>query len=422
MQKIVTPPEGPGGSGSGSGRVTDEATASPARTPGLAESQRYHAMDALRASMMLLGVLFHASLPYVTFRRVSWFFDPSQNFGFDLFAVFTHSFRMPVFFLAAGFFAALLYEKRGLRAMAHNRFLRIVIPFLLGWLILAPLCVAAMKFGVRTVDGGSYEAGWQWLQGGKWLQWNDVFHLWFLVALVVLYPAGLAVRWLMLRLPDSTLGMLRTGARRFFASPWRPLLLLVPAAAFMIPLQFDRFNAFSIYAVLLFSLFFAMGWVLHSEADLLPKMGRAAWLYVAVALVMLPALAVSHRALLTAPSSDEPAIHVLVLGAAGAVVCSFMVFGTLGLVVTYANRPSAVARYLADSSYWIYLVHLPLVLLIGALLSLLPLPALAKWLLTLAIAVPILFASYHLLVRYTPIGALLNGRRHRQRQPAMAAS
>ena len=47
--------------------------------------------------------------------------DPNHWFGFDILFGFIHSFRMPVFFVMAGFFAALLVDKRGLRGTLRNR-------------------------------------------------------------------------------------------------------------------------------------------------------------------------------------------------------------------------------------------------------------------------------------------------------------
>jgi len=61
--------------------------------------------------------------------------------------------------------------------------------------------------------------------------------------------------------------------------------------------------------------------------------------------------------------------------------------------------------------------------------SQLPWPWFVKFPLVLAVAFPILFASYRLFVRYTFIGAILNGRREsrsnraaRPAQPLEAAS
>ena len=74
-----------------------------------AELQRYHAFDSLRAAMMLLGLVIHSAMGYVTFPtdRVWPFKDPHPSTVFDLLVTFIHTFRMPVFFVIAGFFLLL---------------------------------------------------------------------------------------------------------------------------------------------------------------------------------------------------------------------------------------------------------------------------------------------------------------------------
>ena len=79
-------------------------------------------------------------------------------------------------------------------------------------------------------------------------------------------------------------------------------------------------------------------------------------------------------------------------------------------------------RYVADSSYWLYLIHLPLVMALQAALVKLPLPAEAKILIVLGLAFPLMFASYEVMVRHSFIGAILNGRRVPKRvKPARIA-
>src|SRR5262245_53441853 len=84
---------------------------------------RYHAFDSLRAVMMLLGLVIHSAMGYIVFPtdRVWPFKDPRPSAFYDLLVMFIHSFRMPIFFVIAGFFAALLYTTRGARALFHNR-------------------------------------------------------------------------------------------------------------------------------------------------------------------------------------------------------------------------------------------------------------------------------------------------------------
>jgi len=72
---------------------------------------------------------------------------------------------------------------------------------------------------------------------------------------------------------------------------------------------------------------------------------------------------------------------------------------------------SPTTRYLADASYWIYLMHMSTIVFFLSLMR----PYDWHWAIKLAIMVlgsmPILLLSYHYLVRFTWIGAILNGRR-----------
>jgi peptidoglycan/LPS O-acetylase OafA/YrhL len=89
----------------------------------------------------------------------------------------------------------------------------------------------------------------------------------------------------------------------------------------------------------------------------------------------------------------------------------------IGMALRFGSGYSAARRYLADASYWIYLAHLPLVMALQIAVARTDLPAMVKFPLVLVTVITILLASYHLLVRYSFIGAVLNGRRQR-RHPA----
>jgi peptidoglycan/LPS O-acetylase OafA/YrhL len=67
-------------------------------------------------------------------------------------------------------------------------------------------------------------------------------------------------------------------------------------------------------------------------------------------------------------------------------------------------------RWLADGSYWVYIVHLPLLLAIQYRLLDMQLHWTAKFAISVLGTALLSFASYQLLVRHTVLGRLLNGK------------
>ena len=100
--------------------------------------QRYHSFDSLRALMVLLGLVLHTAINYITFPTDgTWPYKDAQTSPvFDILVAFIHTFRMPTFFVIAGFFAAFQYDTRGPSSLYHNRLKRIGLPLVCGWFIL----------------------------------------------------------------------------------------------------------------------------------------------------------------------------------------------------------------------------------------------------------------------------------------------
>ncbi len=99
-------------------------------------SERFHSLDATRACALLLGVVFHAVWSFVPAPMGAPVVDVSVNRFFDWFFFASHTFRMQLFFLIAGFFAHIICHRKGFGYFAMNRLSRIVVPLILGWLIL----------------------------------------------------------------------------------------------------------------------------------------------------------------------------------------------------------------------------------------------------------------------------------------------
>jgi hypothetical protein len=72
-------------------------------------------------------------------------------------------------------------------------------------------------------------------------------------------------------------------------------------------------------------------------------------------------------------------------------------------------------RYLADASYWCYLASITPIVLLQFWVKDWPMAGVLKFGLVAVLTMTILLASYEWCVRYTFIGAILNGRKYRKR-------
>ena len=88
------------------------------------------------------------------------------------------------------------------------------------------------------------------------------------------------------------------------------------------------------------------------------------------------------------------------------------IFGITGLIIRYGSKHSATMRYVSDSSYWVYLVHLTFTGFIPSFIVKWPISATLKFLLVLIGTGVICFVSYHYFVRGSFIGKFLNGRKY----------
>lgn len=358
---------------------------------------RYHAIDKLRAAMILTVVFGHAMLPYVTVPRR--YQDQDATILFDVVGLTIYSFAMQVFFVTAGFSAALLLQRRGARGLIRNRWRRIFLPFIAAWIVLAPLTRAAYQFARNAASDQTIQAGIEAVSRGNWLDWGKIYHLWFLPALFLFTLMALGCHKLVHGAGPRVSGAINNASRRFLASPWRTLLLtLILAVAVVPPYVFGESVAkYGWKGISLFG-YFVLGWLLYRQRDLLPSLARQYWLLIIIALLAVAPTIWATRLRLFA-YGDIELLTGLVAGFGNAVIAACLTFGLLGLAQARGDQPSSLWRYFSEASYWIYLVHFPFVLVVGGALSVISMPAVIKYVLTVLIVFPIVVGSYHYGVR-----------------------
>lgn len=172
------------------------------------------------------------------------------------------------------------------------------------------------------------------------------------------------------------------------------------------------------HVLLYYATFFGFGALMYSARGSDAKFGRFWYVMLPLAFIMLPfALMFGYKAGAAADIIANEVVRRWVSCLLQVLYAWLMTLGLLGLCESILAKDRPWVRYLSDSSYWLYLVHLPLIVVGQALLLRTDLPSLAKFALLTISTTAALLVSYHLAVRYTPIGTMLNGKRSRQPDP-----
>ena len=299
---------------------------------------------------------------------------------------------MPVFFLLSGFFTAMLWQRRGVRDLAVHRLKRIGLPLAIGAFTIVPLSALIWT-------GDEFQPTW-WLFA--WL--GGFSHLWFL--------------WMLLWLAAAFIGAAEAGLTFTHPVVWWlaiPLSLLLQLLMTEPTFGPDTSAGLIPHPVVLgyYALFFVIGAHLYQRGVAMHR----DWTY-----ALAPALVLAFPVGIATLGDEQPLPARVVSGVMQAAYAWLMCFGTMGLFRLFASEERYWVRYVSDSSYWLYLWHLPLVAASQLLVSGWPINVHLKFFLILGAAVAILLGVYQLGVRYTWVGAMLNGPRSRSGAGGRAAA
>lgn len=383
------------------------------------EATRLDHLDAARAFALVLGVVFHATLSFSPFFMGWAVQDISTGTAVLPFMHMSHSFRMELFFLLAGFFSHGLLQRRGAGEFLRSRALRLGVPFAAGWFLLRPLLMSGWIMGAASMRGdydfrAGIAAGFATL---KTLP-ADLFtgsHLWFLYYLLLITGLALGTR-LVFRRADRVLAALDAATAWLARSRWALPVLIVPTACALWGMQHwgmdtpDRSLRPHGPVLAVYGGFFAVGWMFGRQPACLAVFER-----LTVSRVLLALASAVFTFLVSSIQGDPGHPHYTAARAAFALGYATMMWTlvvlTLGAFRKFCSRPRPFIRYLADSSYWMYLIHLPVVIWLQVAVAEIP----VHWSLKLAgislATVGLALLTYDLFVRASWVGRLLNGYR-----------
>lgn len=348
-----------------------------------ARVERYHFIDVARAILMLLGIPFHAALAFSAHHWVVR--APETSAWLDFVPPALTSFRMAGFFLIAGFFAALLLERKPTNVWFRNRAMRLGVPLIAGMALIVPLQDLLLISGPQDVAHLPDNAS------------GVIFsHLWFLPMLLMMC-AMLAASWkLVVRLqwPDLPIwvfgALLGLWSMCLYAATTRLGLDLTPLGG-MLDLE----------ALLGFGPFFALGIAARRNPALFDRMKRWDWPTAVLGLASLLAFSVNWRA----ETNFQMGVELLSGGVAAICVTQTL----LALLARIADRPIPLVGRLVDASFSIYLFHHPIIIVLVIALLPLGMAPLLEWVLVCLVTLAISYALHRAIARSALLLFVFNG-------------
>ena len=369
-------------------------------------ARRLHFMDNLRVALTCLIVVQHASFAYAPGNW--WYFtDPRQQPLLAAFFVVNRSFRMSLFFLIAGYFMPYVYDRKGAKPYLKERFRRLGWP-ILGFLFLVfPPLMYAYYLNFRPygpIDfptyflriywglGGHSPAGWS---GPAWPD-RQIGHLWF-TELLLVYALLYAVwRWLRFHTPLKRVGLLPEPRLGVLV----PAMLLAAAGSYWMRLHYPIYAWGAVFGLIQLSpgdlprdfVCFCLGVIAYRNNWLLrmPAATGYRWLGLGLACAGVFIIAdLSGHSFFSAGGRD---LQAMLYPCWETLTCFGFCLGLPILFREHFDVRGPLLERLSGASYGVYLFHLPLVVALQYALAGAPLPALAKFALVAAAALPASFA------------------------------
>ncbi len=348
---------------------------------------RIYFLDAARAILMFLGIPYHAAMIYMIGNDWEFARSDQPSALLSTLAEFIHVFRMPLFFMVAGYFSMMMLGRKDPGKWFSGRIFKLGIPLVAAGLLLNPITLMVQDDSAMLLA----------YVGDHWLA-----HLWFLPTLIYLCAVLAAMqvspvkRWFE-KSVDWMVGNPVVGIALFlflttgFSGAGSMLAGRVP----------DTFVLTStLLAALGFLPYMLLGAAMRMNRQLLAFMSSCSLISFAATLIPMTFL------LMTAWGGGTMNIaRVLAI----TLVCFGFARALLAFCRATLDRPSQRIRHIADASFTVYLMHFPLLNLFYKLIEPANLPVLPEFALMVLVVSVLSFAVHSLVVRSQLLAFLFNG-------------
>ncbi|HNY13758.1 MAG TPA: acyltransferase family protein [Candidatus Wallbacteria bacterium] len=335
-------------------------------------------LDNLRSFIIILVVVFHASLIYM-FDAPEWWYviDNGKSKALSLIVLFLNIFMMPVIFFISGYFADASYRTKSVAQFITSKFSRLIVPWLAGVALIAPVQVylhnASRNIPTASLSDllffkGSFHQG----------------HMWYLSLLFVFFMCYALIR------------AAKFNPRNVIVEKWfPPAFILVNSIFYFVTSLFYNSEAWTGFGPLSFQpvkiLIYFNYFMLGSAFE---KAGQNGFDNLAAFKNSgSKAIAIFISGVIYLFSKLGPAakLNSLIESLAFNVFCLLILELLLSVFKKYFNESGRAGASLSSNSFGIYLLHQPNLLFLAYVMLKFDVNAYAKWLCAIAAG---LFLAY----------------------------
>ena len=410
--------------------------------------ERYHGLDFVRAVAMMLGVVIHTCCFFRDDIIGLWPAGDYHGHPLNTFTVkFIHFFRMQLFMLLAGFFAELVLQRKGLTYLIKDRIKRILIPFLIGIFFFIPFIMFLSNTtwvgGFTNVfqDASITERAKSYLLWGAFTDKNVfnefiLWHFWFIYFLLYFY----LFHWLfnLLGKRDFIFGHNTLLNKTIcFTLNYKWGFIALAALAFPIhyslqsPMFWPSHINFQVNELIYYFGFYVFGAYLYKNISLLTALAKHCWFYLVISLPFV--------FILNEPTTRNDLMRSVIVDITSWKIANIQIWeegilvngwfkitivflrcavswtlclGFIGLAHRYLNKPTRSVRYLADSAYWVFWVHVIFTCCFSRYAQQLTFEnAMFKTVAVLCIILFCIYFLYNNFIRYTFLGDYFMGKK-----------
>lgn len=361
------------------------------------QKERIYYLDSMRGVLILLVVVMHGAQVYNPAH--TWLIYSENSSLIGGYIVNATSFRMPAFFIIAGYFTVVSFRHSHTDGFLFHRIKRLLIP-----LIVVALTLNSLQAYLLNSTGWKSYTLIPYLQEGQWIQ-----HLWFLINLI----AYTIISFLIVKSCKASVKKVMIKVVKVMtAFPMYVILFLLPLVSIILLAGFKLIPTFilgvNIAQILWYTPFFLFGVLLMLNKDMLIRFSNISPVLSIIVIIS------AHSMHLYFQDSDILVYKIInkyfeVLGIWFSSSLIFYIFKK------FANKRSTFFYNLSDASYTIYVVHHILVIAMGLLLiKINTYPTLGM--LILIVSASLLSYSVHRLIvlKISIFQLLLNGYRKKK--------